>query len=70
MIAAARAIRSSSETPDGLVNLSINACFSASAAVRSRTAAEAFSASFSAICFMMSLADGRTASGSALLAAI
>jgi hypothetical protein len=42
MIAAARARRSLSETPDGFESFSINAFFSASAAESSRTAAEAF----------------------------
>src|SRR5262249_1043770 len=54
MIAAARTKRSSSDTPDGFENFSINALFSASAAESSRTAAEAFFASFRAICSIIS----------------
>src|SRR5215475_5240205 len=42
MIAAARARRSSSDTPDGFENFSINAFFSASAAESSRAAADGF----------------------------
>src|SRR6516165_1037024 len=64
MIAAACASRSSSDTPDGFENFSTNAFFSASAAECSRMAAEAFSASFSAICSIASLAVGKVASGS------
>jgi hypothetical protein len=65
MIAAARARRSSSDTPDGFENFSTNAFFSASAAESSRAAAEAFSASFNAICSMTSFAVGKVASESA-----
>src|ERR1700721_2501016 len=63
MIAAARFIRSSSETPDGFANLSIKAFFSASSAVWAFRAADAFSASRKAICFIRSLAVGNVSNG-------
>ena len=63
IMAAARASRSSSDTPDGLENFSINAFFSASAAESSLVAAEAFSASRRAISIMTSLALGTPAKG-------
>src|SRR6266567_1763579 len=54
---------SSSETPDGFVNLSSSACFSASASASCRACLEASSASVSASFFMKSLAEGSSASG-------
>src|ERR1700733_14040189 len=68
MIAAARFIRSSSETPDGFANFSIKACFSASSAVWAFRAADAFSASRKAICFIRSLAVGNASRGLPLFA--
>src|SRR5215471_13761645 len=66
MTAAACDRRSLSDTPDGFENFSINAFFSASAAERLRAAAEAFSASLSAICSRTSFAVGKVSSVSAV----
>src|SRR5262249_54505949 len=62
MIAAARLIRSSLETPDGLTKRSSSAFFSASACARRRISLEASSASTAAIFFMQSFAEGRSSS--------
>src|SRR6266508_3281110 len=54
---------SSSESPDGCLNRSSNACFSASASASCRACLDASSASASASFFMKSLALGSSSSG-------
>src|ERR1700756_4086910 len=53
---------SSSESPEGLLSLSISARFSASAAAAALVSLSAFSASFSAACFWISFAVGSRSS--------
>src|SRR5690348_2485435 len=63
IIAAARFILSSSETPEGLARSSNNSLFSASAAACLRIYSAAFSASSVAIFFIKSAAVGKTSPG-------
>jgi len=68
--AAARFNRSSSETPEGLFNLSSSAVFSASTAACLRMYSEAFAASASAIFLVQSSAEGRSSSTFTFMAAL
>src|SRR5215467_7261937 len=68
MIAAARFMRSSSDTPDAPFSLSSKAFFSASIVACLRMYSEAFAASASAILLLQSTADGKSSSSFTFMA--